>query len=239
MVRGRMADVLRVTFAALAAVKAIDVASDHGVVWAIGWVLVCTAAAVHRFGCAALAVAAAVGWALADENMQSTHAVLIGWVALILATTEGPDRVRLLRTQVTALYLFAALNKINADFLRGEAIALRVDELPFGLPFTVAAAGAVFVEGWLAWAVYRHHRFALPVAVVLHASIVAMMGTRPYEWVMLTAYNGLVVLLVWTLGRSLHDHRQGAIRGGAVVEEPCAVGDPVVPPLVGVGRPRR
>lgn len=197
LVRARLVDVLGLTFLALASVKAVDVASDHGAGWAVGWVAVCALSVRCRAGYAALAVAAFVGWALADQNMQSTHAILIAWVALIFAVSEGQTRIDLLRTQAVAVYLFAALNKLNPEFLRGDAIATRVDELPFGVPLSLAALGAVLVEAWLAWAVWTRSRFALPVAIGLHASIVVFMGTGPYEWTMLAAYNGLMVLLVW------------------------------------------
>lgn len=172
--------------------KAIDVASDHGDVAALVWLAVCLVAPFHRAGFAALAVTAWGGWALADGNMASTHAVLIGWVALILAVDR--DVSYLLRMQVVALYLFATLNKLNSDFLAGEPIAGRAPEW---VPLVPAAVAAVLTEGWLAWAVYRRHRFALPVAVMLHGGIVVLMGTDLYQWTMLAAYNGLVILLVW------------------------------------------
>lgn len=55
----------------------------------------------------------------------------------------------------------------------------------------------VVLEGFLAWAVWRRHRWALPVAVVLHVGIVVVMSNTLYQYLLLTSFNGAMVLLVW------------------------------------------
>lgn len=187
-----MADVFELTFVSLAAVKSIDVQLDYGWAAAVAWLFACVAAARHRVGWAAVAVLAFGFWAFADGQMASSHAVLIGLVGLVLAVNVEADR--LLWSQTVALYLFATLNKVNADYLSGSSVASRADWLP-ALP--VAAAVGVAVEGWLAWAVWRRSRWALPVAAPLHGGIVVLMGRNAYEWLLLGSFNAMAVLLVW------------------------------------------
>lgn len=184
--------------------------SDHGIAAAVVWVAACLVAPFHRAGFAVLAALAFGGWALADENMQSTHAVLIGWVALILAVDV--ERDRLLRTQLVALYLFAFLNKLNGDYMRGDALRDRMEQLPFGFPFMPAATAGVLVEGWLVWAVWKRNRFALPVAAALHVTIPLVVGQNAYQWTLLAAYNGLVLFLVWWVTRGRAAERSTGTR---------------------------
>lgn len=203
MVRRWLADVLRLSFLVLASVKALDVELDHGSTWGLAWLAVILLAARFRPALVLLAAGALLGWVTGGEAMTSTHAVLIAWVAVILAFGDHGERLLLLRTQVVALYLFATLNKLNGAYLAGDAIALRTTDLPL----VPAAVCGILAEGWLAWAVWTRSRWAFPVAVVTHAGIVAVMGRDPYEWTLLASYNGIVVLLVWWVTRSEPSHR--------------------------------
>lgn len=196
-VRARLGDVLRLSFCALAAVKAVDVHIEYGWWLVVVWVAVCGLAAWRRPFLYGLAALAGGCWLFASESMQSTHAVLLGLTAAWLATEDERLRMVLLRHQVTALYLFAALNKINGNFLGGETIHSNNPALP-AVPLAVAA---VATEAWLAWAVWSRHRWALAVAAALHTGIVVMMSTSLYEWTMLGAYNSMLVLLVWATTR--------------------------------------
>jgi predicted DCC family thiol-disulfide oxidoreductase YuxK len=95
--------------------------------------------------------------------------------------------VWLVRTQITAVYLFGALSKISRDFLGGEMI---VEALPAALlgavPVTAlewllgtSALVVVLAELFVAFGLWmpRHRRDAMSVAVVLHAGMIATLGS--------------------------------------------------------------
>lgn len=174
--------------------KVLD-AVQWGRPFAVAWVAACVVAPFWRPGWAVLAGLAVAGWLGPAERLASNHLVLIGWVATILAVSPSwAVRSYLLRVQAVVVYAFATLNKaVTPAFLTGHVIASRAPDVPL-VPLSVAT---VLVEAWLALAVWRRSRWALPVAVVLHAAIVAAMGTRPYEWAMLASFNGIMVLVVY------------------------------------------
>jgi hypothetical protein len=157
------------------------------------WIASCVAAAAHRGGWWLLSAVAFAGWAFAGGGpMESSHVVLIGWVALTLgATTDVDLRRYLLRATATCVYTFAALNKLNAAYLAGETITHRL--LPV-VPAAPAAIAGLAVEGWLAVAVWRRSPWALPAAIVFHGTIAA---TMPTGFGGLWSFNALMVVLVW------------------------------------------
>lgn len=134
------------------------------------WLAVAAAMLVlpHRVGYALLAVFCFGGAALELERM--THdAVLVGWVAAVLALWgDEASRVRLLRVQTVVLYLFAAVAKMNPRWLAGDVIAERRDLFLFPQAMAVAV---IFVEIALGVLVWRQSRWALPAAVAVHVSI--------------------------------------------------------------------
>lgn len=195
-----LADVFRLTFAALAVIKAIDAIDAGG--WAVAvWVTACIAAGLSRWGYLALSLVAVVGWATVPD-LASNHTILIFWVGLILSIVPPGHRDRLLWIQTIVLYAFAAAAKINPVYLAGGgALENHLGSLPAEMR-VVLAVGAVIGEGWLAWAVWRRHRWALPVAALLHLGIVAMMAHwEPYRLVLLGSFNGMLVMLVWVTTR--------------------------------------
>lgn len=129
----------------------------------------------HRIGYGVLA-AFCWGGAILQLTRMSTHVVLIGWVALILALWEDEaTRLRLLRVQVIVLYSFAALSKLNPRFLAGDVIIdVRHDWLPFPQALAISA---ICVEATLAFLIWRRSWWALPLASALHASIVVLWHT--------------------------------------------------------------
>jgi hypothetical protein len=138
------------------------------------------------------------GGALLQLTRMSTHVVLIGWVALILALwPDEATRLRLLRVQVIVLYALAGISKINPRFLSGDVVRFYRDSLPFP---QVLALSAVCVELGMAFLIWRRSRWALPLAVALHLSILVMwtsdfIGNGPG----LLVFNVLAVALVATV----------------------------------------
>lgn len=125
----------------------------------------------HRVGFGVLA-AFCFGGAILELTRMSTHAVLIGWVALILALWgDEATRLRLLRVQVIVLYVFAALSKMNPRFLSGDVIHHYREPLPFP---QVLALSSICVELGLAFLLWRRSVWAVPLAASLHLSIIVM-----------------------------------------------------------------
>lgn len=196
-VRPRLGDVFALTFAGLALAKVNDAGLALGPAFAIAWVLACLAAPFWRPIWLALAGLALAGWASPAPEMASNYVALIAWVSVIFYAAEGETRQTLLRSQAAVVYAFAAVNKASSyAFVSGVVVAER-SRLPewVGSP---AAVATVMAEGWLAWAVWRRSRWALPVSVVLHVGIVLGMTTSPF---LLVAFNGTMVLMVWEATR--------------------------------------
>lgn len=193
-----MADVLRLTFVVLALPKAYNAHQSFGWAGVAGWVAACAAPLAHRYGWFVLAGVALFGWAAGAGAMTGASTVLIVLVAMVLGA--GVEVDRLLWTQTLAVYLFATANKISPAYFTGSTIEHRFDLLS---PRLLAVAG-VAVEAWLAWAVYRRHRWAFPVAAALHAGIVATMAAGGVlGTLVLAGFNGAMVLLVWRTTRSV------------------------------------
>jgi hypothetical protein len=98
--------------------------------------------------------------------------------------------VDLLRIQLTIVYGFAALAKLNAEYLRGEVLDAYLvflgpwefpDALQTSTVLTGLAVGSVLVEGYLAAGFWlrRHWRWlALALGIGFHIAIVATMRAR-------------------------------------------------------------
>lgn len=180
------------------ACKAADAFVQTGVETA-GWVWVAVGLTLclrERAGYVAV-TAVAFGTAYAGVENASHHVVVLGWVAMPLALfADRQSRVAALRSLTVVIYAFAAVNKLLFGFLTGEIIA---EHAGVPLPPVVwpLAWSAVAIEGWLAWGVWRRSRWALPVAVALHAGIVVWSGATTVVNVGIAVmFTGLLVILV-------------------------------------------
>ncbi|MGY6500115.1 MAG: hypothetical protein ACXIVQ_04335 [Acidimicrobiales bacterium] len=174
---------------------------------ALMWLAAALVPLMHeRVGLAAMSVVAFVSVDVAMPSMGS-HVVLIGSVAAVLAVfDDAPTRLFLIRTQTVALYLFAGVNKLHPDFLRGDVIAQRQEWLPFPQALALVAVAA---ELWLAVAVLRRWRSAMPVALVLHVGIVVGMTRDFNQGLELVIFNGLTVAMVILVVTAHHaEHRR-------------------------------
>lgn len=181
---------------------------------ALGW----------RARAAATVLAAAFGAALAaDRQLYSNHLLLLVFLLGLLALTDcgaarqlgdrrrgGVDAVpawpvRLLQTQLTAVYSFAALSKLNAVFLSGAVLAahLRTTGPLAALaatraagPLAVLAIATVAIEAFLAVALWlpRLRPAAIFLGTGLHLVIVFAM-----EPALPLAVFGLTALAVYPL----------------------------------------
>lgn len=146
---------------------------------------------------AVLSTALSVGAFLWDQQTYSSHR----WLALLLiaylifARSDTAWSVShrgqpaapvpwwprlLMMTQVSVCYLFAALSKINPNFLTGHPLHGWIRwELPLWSTFLMAV-GTVATELFLAFGLWfeRTRRVAVPLGLALHLSIVVLMVDR-------------------------------------------------------------
>lgn len=151
---------------------------------AVGWQTECAAIV------SVVLTAAALLW---DQQTYSSHR----WLALLLLaylvfaragtawsirSTPGPPTVPwwpqlLMMTQLSIVYLFSALSKMNPNFISGRPLASWVwIELPWQL-YTFAAVMTVIVEFVIAIALWFRNvrRVAVLLGIGLHVSIVVLM----------------------------------------------------------------
>jgi hypothetical protein len=143
---------------------------------------------------------------LLDEQTYSNHLYLLALVIVLLVLANAGAvysldawrargraggaaaqlwAVFLLRTQVTAAYLFAGLSKINRVYLSGATMASYVSAdvlvaVPerVRLPFVVVLSwGSIALEMWLAVALWRprSRAAAIVIGVLFHAGMVALL----------------------------------------------------------------
>lgn len=191
-----LADVQLIRWAVpgVAAVKSVDVLlRGEPVLLAALWAFACVSAVVWpRRGAAAVA-AVAFGSSLLFE--PSNHTTLFGVVAAAVWLFDGDDLRQVLRIQAVVVYLFASVHKVaGGRFLTGASIAYQTwwD----AAPVQAMAIGALAAQLFLVWAIVRREWVGVPVAVALHVGIVVGMSTTIAQVLRLSAFNGLMVLLV-------------------------------------------
>ena len=191
---------------ALVLVKAADVALRDGGLLPLA---LCTVAGLvlllGRDGRAAYALLLVAGAALAVDlplDLRRQHLVLLIGVALVGAVTaDAGERLLLWRLQLTALYAFAALAKLNETFLSGSVLASALEGGPVPLPrlpvLVLVAAGValVAVEALLAVTPWVLQRLGLVLAVGLHGSALLVVGGGPLVTLRLVVFGGTAVLL--------------------------------------------
>lgn len=156
------------------------------------------------WGCLLLAACAAGRWWLVAVAAfvvnvgvgGSNSLMLIGSVAAALSLFDGFELTRVLRVQAAVVYGFAAVNKLWPSFSSGGVLR---DVAPW-VPYPQQAAGLViFTEMLLAVAVVRLWPVAFPLAVCAHVAFTLGVATGTNHVAGLAAFNGIMVLLVWTV----------------------------------------
>jgi hypothetical protein len=195
-----------------------------GLAFTLGW---------RTRGAATVMTATIAAVFLLDQQVYSNHLYLMLLVAVLFALTGsgaafsldarkagGRDRVRrwpisLLRVQVSVVYGFAAVAKLNRDYVTGDVLDVYLRSLgPLDFPVVWQRPGvlvtlallSIAVEGFLAFG-FWHRRLRAPavvVGLVFHAAIVATMRPR----IGLTVF-GLVMASLYPLffDRGLPDRR--------------------------------
>lgn len=139
-------------------------------------------------------------------DLFNQHLALIGWIGLWLALLDGEQQRMALRVQLSIVYGFGALAKLNPWFLSGSVLEAgpgsRMD-LPASA-WVVLAVGTVVIEGWLAVGLWfdRTRAVSIVLGVALHVGIIATMATGATSLVRMIVFNGLCVALYLAFTRS-------------------------------------
>ena len=216
---------------ALVLVKSVDVAlrgpGELGAAtWApvlALWVAGGVALATGRSSRAPWAVVLVGGAALAVDaplELRRQHLVLLLGVAVAGAvTSDAAERLLLWRTQLSALYAFAAVAKLNETFLSGTVLAGALSGGPVPLPrlpllvLVLAGLLLIAVEVLLAATPWVLQRGGLVVAAALHGTALLVIGGGPLVTLRLLVFGGTAV--------ALH-----AVAAGAVPVRPSATARP-------------
>ena len=131
---------------------------------------------------------------LSDRQLYSNHFTLLTILVLLLALVGGgAPRVSapgwtldLMRLQMTSVYLFAGLSKLDPDFLAGRVLAHYLDDTPLPVPgewlapenLAPVAVAVVLTELLLAVGLWvpRLRSTALSLGLVFHISILVALG---------------------------------------------------------------
>lgn len=169
---------------------------------------------------AAATLAGAGAWALLwDQQTYSNHLVLLTALSALLVLCRpaaswrlggsgGPTRVPAwplvsLMTQVSVLYLFAALSKLNGYWLSGQLLEDHLRVTVPGAALPLMAAATVVIELVLAAGLWWGHRIWWLIAgagVGLHVSIVLMMN-NPLPLLAFALLSWSVYPLFWQRAR--------------------------------------
>jgi hypothetical protein len=167
-----------------------------------------------------------------DSQTYSNHLYLMAWLVILLVIADsgagraviGRDRpvanwtVLLIALQISLVYFFSAINKLNPEFLSGEVLAgsLSGGLVPFPeslrTPRFLAplAIGAIMAESFLAFGLWspRLRRLAFAVGVVLHASITLLMA----DTMELAVFSALMLSTYPLFGQVAPAHEARATR---------------------------
>lgn len=168
-------------------------------VWLAGAALLVLGRHVHLAG-AALALAGS-GVILVGD-LYNHHLYLFVVVALVLALYDETSQVVLLRAQVTIVYAFAVLTKINGTFLAGDVVraslerstlfgSVSSDELLVGLG--IATILIEFALPIALWWTPRTRRAAVVGGLIFHLGVVAGTAHDVESFVQLVTFGALMV----------------------------------------------
>lgn len=201
----------------------VEVAPQVGPLVATVWLVAAAGLLVgYRCRLCALAIAGLTAVVFAFAGLYSNHGYFLGTLALLLAFSDsgaafsldarlgrGGERVTrlgvtLIRVQISVVYAFSALSKLNQDFLLGntlyyharEAVALPDAGTVAYVPLFVGlAVGAILLELFVAAGLWiaRARPAAFVVGLALHAGMVLILSQRPLGFVRLTIFAVLAL----------------------------------------------
>ena len=152
------------------------------VVWLLSAFTLTIGAQVRISG---LVLAAVMGATLfIDQQLYSSHLYLLTLIVLLVAVAGPENRsetvlywpILLLKLQLSMVYLFAALSKLNSQYLSGFMLAANFRKSLIFPPSLLSAfaAASILVEIFLAFALWstRLRKLAVIIGIVFHAGMV-------------------------------------------------------------------
>jgi len=136
-----------------------------------------------------LVLAATMGATLfIDQQLYFSHLYLLTLIVLLVAMADPENRsetvlywpVLLLKLQLSIVYLFAALSKLNSQYLSGFMLGANFRKSLTFSPAVLSAfaATSVFVEVFLAFALWstRLRKPAVIIGIAMHAAMVCLLA---------------------------------------------------------------
>lgn len=180
--------------AVAAVLKAFDLSVRGEPIDVVLWVGAAAICALReRWGAAALS---ALAWWTVIFGVYGNHVVFLAWVGLtfVLFRCER-QRQFVVRCQLSILYGFAALSKVNPDWLSGAALESRGFIVP---AMHLVTWGTIAVEALLAVALWYRpwRRPILVLALALHTIFFVVPDGTPWR-VGIVVFGWLTVALLW------------------------------------------
>lgn len=199
-------------FGGLVLLKSVDLADRMPSDLVVGWALLAIVVfagvlllADRSARTASVAVTAGLVGIVAanDHGLWNNHTYLMALEGLILGVFHPLHQPTLMRVQLTVLYGFAALSKVNGAYLTGAEIerALTGPALHWITlgpdQFAILAIASIVVEGFLAIGLWfrRTRVAAVVVGAAFHLSLVLAMSPRWDSAVRLVVFAGAALLL--------------------------------------------
>lgn len=158
----------------------------------------------RRGGGLGLAVLATTSMVGSGFQVHNQHVYLIGAIGAIAVLFSTDEQILALRAQVSIVYLFAAVTKINGYFLSGAVLYRHLGSRPMNdvlaIPeaaMPVLALAAIGIELGLAVALW-FRRTRLPAVVVgvgFHVAMIVFMSSSPIGALRLVVFGGLLLAL--------------------------------------------
>ena len=136
-----------------------------------------------------LLLAASMGATLfIDQQLYFSHLYLLTLIVLLIALAGPENRsesvlywpILLLKLQLSIVYLFAALSKLNSQYLSGFMLAANFRKSLMFPPRVLSAfaAASILVEVFLAFALWsmRLRKAAVIIGIALHAGMVFLLA---------------------------------------------------------------
>lgn len=207
-----------VVFGVLCLIKSLDflarmplhIPVGQALTFVVLWIVAAfgvTADSRRRISLAAVAGLAVFSFVVTSWRMYNHHVVLMITVALILLLFDRAEQPTLLKVQLSIVYGFAAVTKLNAAYISGAVLDsklassdawqhLHLSALPAAVLPTLAVVSIV-VEAGLAVALWfkAMRGPAAVIGVVFHITMVALMAYGIVSVVRLAVFSGLMLAL--------------------------------------------
>lgn len=181
------------------------------VVWAVSALAVTIGGIITRPALMSLIASGAATFLYTGLRIYNHHMSLLLLVAAIFLLFRRDEQRLLLKVQLSIVYAFAALTKMNASWISGASLELNMLRRPLArslglnsidpdvllLTLPAVAVAVVAIEAWLAVGLWweRTRGWTAAVGVLFHAAMVPLMAANAVQTVRLVVFSGATMML--------------------------------------------